>query len=138
MGMNDEQYPSGPWTGFYNYSPKDKHRMDLHINFANGQMAGEGNDDLGAFRIRGRYDAAAHECHWTKSYLGAHDVYYQGYREGKGIWGRWEINAFAHGGFHIWPKGQGEGEEQGTSIKKKHPIALIAPKPLAPTPTGSK
>jgi hypothetical protein len=80
--------------------------MDLHLTFANGHMSGAGNDDVGAFVIKGRYDATSLECHWTKGYLGGHEVYYQGYREGKGIWGRWEINAFDHGGFHIWPKGE--------------------------------
>ena len=27
------------------------------------------------------------ECDWTKTYVGARDVYYCGSREGKGIWG---------------------------------------------------
>ncbi len=99
--------------------------MDLHLNFANGNMTGEGNDDIGPFVIKGRYDAANHECHWTKTYVGAHDVYYEGYREGKGIWGRWEINAFCHGGFHIWPKGVGESEGKSDSVEEKPPVKLV-------------
>ena len=78
--------------------------MDLHLTFDHGHMSGAGNDDVGSFIVKGRYDPAALECHWTKAYLDAHEVYYEGYREGKGIWGRWEINAFERGGFHIWPK----------------------------------
>ena len=36
--MDDELFPSGPWTGFYNYTgPEDRHRMDLHLTFANGR-----------------------------------------------------------------------------------------------------
>jgi hypothetical protein len=31
-----ELFPSGAWTGFYNYRPKDKHRMDLDLTFAAG------------------------------------------------------------------------------------------------------
>jgi hypothetical protein len=108
--MSDELFPSGPWVGFYTYQPHDRHRMDLHLVFGGGRMSGDGNDDVGRFLIRGRYDAASRECHWTKSYVGRHDVYYTGYREGKGIWGRWEINAFNHGGFHIWPRAAGEGD----------------------------
>lgn len=132
MGMHDAQFPSGPWTGFYTYSgPKDKHRMDLHLDFTKGQMTGDGNDDIGAFVIRGKYDTVALECHWTKRYLGKHDVYYEGYREGKGIWGRWEINAYSHGGFHIWPKSAQEGETESTSAQEKQEVELVAPKSMA-------
>ena len=113
--VSDELFPSGPWTGFYNYRPGDRHRMDLHLTFANSNMTGDGNDDIGRFMIKGRYDAATRECHWTKTYVGAHDVFYRGFREGKGIWGTWEINIFGHGGFHIWPRGAGEGEAQSES-----------------------
>ncbi len=104
--------------------------MDLHTDFAGGKMLGLGNDDVGAFVIKGGYDAANRECHWTKSYQGAHEVYYEGYREGKGIWGRWEINAFCHGGFHIWPKGMGEGESVSEKAKEEKPVELVAPKPV--------
>ena len=82
--------------------------MDLDLTFANGLMSGDGRDDIGLFLIKGKYDAQSRECHWTKSYLGGHDVFYRGFREGKGIWGTWEINLFGHGGFHIWPVGGGE------------------------------
>ncbi len=106
--------------------------MDLRLNFANGQVVGEGNDDIGAFILKGRYDIASQECHWTKTYLGAHEVYYEGFREGKGIWGRWEINAFAHGGFHIWPEGAGDGKGQAESAKIKKPLILRRRRMLAP------
>ena len=49
--------------------------MDLNLAFSNGTMSGDGNDDVGRFLIKGRYDAPSRECHWTKSYLGAHDVF---------------------------------------------------------------
>ena len=75
-------------------------------------------DDLGRFLIKGRYDTANRECYWTKSYLGAHDVFYRGFREGKGIWGTWEIRPFAHGGFHIWPKRVGEGETEAVQANQ--------------------
>ncbi len=84
--------------------------MDLQLTFANGNMTGDGNDDIGRFLIKGRYDDASRECYWTKTYVGAHDVFYRGFREGKGIWGTWEITIQSHGGFHIWPRHAGEGE----------------------------
>ena len=120
--MSDKMYPSGPWTGFYNYQPKDKHRMDLHLSFTNGRITGEGSDDVGSFVIKGEYNAQSAECHWTKTYLGAHDVSYRGFREGKGIWGTWEIRADNRGGFHIWPKESGEGESTNTTALAKRPV----------------
>ena len=100
--------------------------MDLHLNFANGKLEGDGNDDVGRFLIRGRYDAATRECHWTKSYIGAHDVFYNGYREGKGIWGTWEITIKYHGGFHIWPRGSGEGDVETEKAEQTQPVDAIA------------
>jgi hypothetical protein len=60
--VSDDLFPSGPWTGFYNYQPGERHRMDLHLAFANGQMSGDGDDDVGHFTVCGRYDAATKEC----------------------------------------------------------------------------
>ncbi len=108
--------------------------MDLHLAFANGSVSGDGNDDLGRFLIKGRYDAANRECYWTKSYVGAHDVFYRGFRDGKGIWGKWEISVGAfrsHGGFHIWPRQTGEGE-QAESAESAEPIDAIAPQEVTP------
>lgn len=119
--MSDSLYPSGPWTGYYNYGPGERHRMDLDLAFTNGSLSGSGSDDVGRFLIRGRYDAG--ECYWTKSYLGAHDVFYRGFREGKGIWGTWEITIRDHGGFHIWPRRQGEGAENAAVAAEPKEVA---------------
>jgi hypothetical protein len=100
--------------------------MDLHLTFANGLLTGDGNDNIGLFRIKGKYDAASLECHWTKTYIGAHDVFYRGFREGKGIWGTWEISILAHGGFHIWPRRPGEAEEEAEREEQTEPVDAIA------------
>ena len=42
-----------------------------------------------------------------KAYIAGHDIYYRGFREGKGIWGLRELPNES-GGFHIWPLGEGE------------------------------
>ena len=123
--MSDADFPSGPWTGFYNYRPSDRHRMDLHLSFANGIMSGDGNDDVGRFLIKGRYDTSNSECYWTKSYIGRHDVFYRGFREGKGIWGTWEIKLFSRGGFHIWPRQAGEGAAETESEEKS--VEMVQP-----------
>ena len=83
--MAEEIFPSGPWTGFYNYGPGNRHRMDLLLTFANRSIIGDGIDDVGPFLIKGRYDTSTLECHWTKSYVGSHDVFYRGFGEGKGL-----------------------------------------------------
>jgi hypothetical protein len=90
--------------------------MQLHLTFANGVMSGDGNDDIGRFLIKGRYDSQSAESHWTKSYVGSHDVFYRGFREGKGIWGTWEIGILNHGGFHIWPKQVGDLPPEDSEI----------------------
>jgi len=100
--------------------------MDLDLTFAAGRMSGDGNDDVGRFMIRGQYDVRSLECWWTKAYVGAHDVFYRGFREGKGIWGTWEITLHDHGGFHIWPKRAGEGEAETASAAKGQPEQSVA------------
>jgi len=100
--------------------------MSLHLSFAGGRMSGDGNDDVGRFLIQGRYDAASLECHWTKTYPGSHDVFYRGFREGKGIWGTWEIHDGCRGGFHIWPRAAGEGEEQTEELSEPKPAEPVA------------
>jgi hypothetical protein len=129
--VTHDLFRSGPWTGFYNYSPQVKHRMDLDLTFAAGKMTGGGNDDVGRFVIKGQYDAQSLECWWTKTYVGAHDVFYRGFREGKGIWGAWEITVHNHGGFHIWPKRLGEGETQAEAIEQKQPVEATVAEPAA-------
>jgi hypothetical protein len=123
--MNEARFPSGPWTGFYNYHPGDRHRMELELTFAQGALAGSGLDDVGRFFVRGRYDAGSGECHWTKTYPGSHDVFYRGFREGKGIWGTWEIGVWSRGGFHIWPRAAGEGESEEAQAEQAEPVEAI-------------
>jgi len=124
--MTEELFPSGPWLGFYTYSgDRGRHRMDLGLTFANCIITGEGNDDIGAFVIRGRYDAKTKECHWTKSYVGKYDVLYRGFREGKGIYGKWEIGRLFHGGFHVWPRANGEGEGETESEEDEQPVEAV-------------
>src|ERR1043165_5104123 len=110
----DPRFPSGPWTGFFlQKSVPGRHRMELRLTFQNGSMTGEGRDWVGPFLIKGRYDLADGKCYWTKKYIGTHDVFYQGFNEGKGVWGIWQFSslpgstALGRGGFHIWPEGMG-------------------------------
>jgi hypothetical protein len=123
--MSEQEFPSGPWTGFYTYSATSgRHRTDLVLTFSGGRMTGEGCDRVGPFVIEGTYDAGSRECTWTKSYVAAHDVSYTGYREGKGIWGIWSI-CEVHGGFQIWPLNE-ESEAEVRELEEEEPRELNA------------
>lgn len=127
--MDDELFPSGPWTGFYNYTgPEDRHRMDLRLSFVDSRVSGEGIDDVGRFLIAGHYDGKGRECGWTKTYPGSHDVLYRGFAEDRGIWGTWEIAPWSKGGFHIWPRhvanGQSEQKEAAAGIPGQQQLVV--------------
>jgi hypothetical protein len=46
----------------------------------------------------------------TKTYVGAHSVFYCGQADENGIWGKWKI-MWMTGEFHIWPKKNGAHRE---------------------------
>jgi hypothetical protein len=106
--MSKPLFPSGPWVGFYVYDSNSTRRflMDLNLRFHNGRIDGDGADGLDTFVIKGVYDVPKKECNWQKIYPTTKPVIYQGYRESKGIWGRWLLPD-CKGGFHIWPLSEG-------------------------------
>src|SRR6516162_9061862 len=105
----DDRFRSGPWSGYF-LQFNVQSRTELALTFANGAISGIGGDWVGSFVIRGRYQTSDGKCWWTKRYLGKHEVAYQGWSEGRGIWGLWEIPRIGRGGFRIWPKGLEECE----------------------------
>jgi hypothetical protein len=125
----EDDFTSGPWTGFYVYEDDRRERMDLSLAFREGSVTGSGNDPIGPFSIRGRYDAGKNEVWWTKTYFGSHDVFYKGYRDNRGIWGTWEIHACGSGGFHIWPRGEGERRAEAAEADVETPVDVVAPGP---------
>ena len=125
----DPRFPSGRWIGFFlDARIPGRHQMELLLTFRRGTLSGEGRDWVGRFTARGRYATADGKCHWTKRYLGKHDVFYQGFNEGKGIWGTWEISAAdvgcCRGGFHIWPEGMPDPTEPHLTEEADLPDAL--------------
>ncbi len=110
-------FPSGEWTGFYTYSQGpgvDKEPMAFLLEFKDGIILGSGSDPVGPFSWRGTYDIEQMTCRIIKSYLGKHEVFYEGHVDENGIWGMWKI-LWNSGGFHIWPK----GHEAGEALKAK-------------------
>jgi hypothetical protein len=119
-------FPQGPWTGFYKYGRSTrKHRMDLVLTFADRTVSSGGNDDFGHFVVAGRFDGTKDECYWTKTYIGRHDVYYRGFRGGKGIWELWEPPR-ASSGFHIWPLGEKEGDQDHERAEEPAAVEAVA------------
>lgn len=122
---DDARFPSGPWTGFFLQKElPGRHTMELALEFRDGEIRGEGRDRVGKFLIKGKFEAASGRCWWTKSYIGRHDVSYQGYNEGRGIWGLWEIAPFWKGGFHIWPEGMADPTRPTISEAEDLPVAV--------------
>jgi hypothetical protein len=101
--MASSLFPSGDWYGFYTYHQHPgRFQMDIRFTFENGRISACGGDPVGEFILSGAYNEETRECQWTKRYLGGHSVLYEGFREGKGIWGTWDLRV-VKGGFHIWP-----------------------------------
>jgi hypothetical protein len=122
------QFPSGEWVGFYLY-PGHARRfmMDLILEFRGGVMSGEGSDGIGPFVIDGTYSESSLECSWVKTYVGKHSVFYTGYREGKGIWGNWNILQI-RGGFQIWPIGsQPPFDVEEEEAVDQQPVEVVQP-----------
>ncbi len=135
----DPRFPSGPWTGFFlQPSLPGRHRMELRLTFQGGRLTGEGRDWVGDFTLRGQYSVSDGKCYWAKRYRGKHDVHYQGYNEGKGIWGVWEIppeqnhGFLSRGGFHIWPEGMPDPTGQEMVEEADLPIHVDATRELVP------
>jgi hypothetical protein len=128
---SDSRFPSGPWKGFF-LQPgiTGRNWMDLVLAFRNGTIRGDGRDRVGPFLLTGRYDVAEGKCWWTKRYLGRHDITYNGYNEGKGIWGTWEDPraSYWRGGFHIWPEAMGDpyGQRLAEAIEKPVLVGVTA------------
>lgn len=128
---SDPRFPSGPWTGFF-LQPlvPGRHLMELRLAFHQGTITGDGRDWVGPFVVRGRYGLGDGKCHWTKRYVGKHDVFYQGYNEGRGIWGTWEIPAsdissHQRGGFHIWPEGMADPTGSHLTEEADLPVVVV-------------
>jgi hypothetical protein len=123
----DPRFPSGKWAGFWTQKlpTRERPKQEMTLTFHKGQIAGEGRDRVGAFLIRGFYSTEDGRCRWTKRYIGKHDVYYQGFNEGKGIWGTWTID-LTHGGFHIWPEGMSDPTNPALAAEAEVPVEAAA------------
>lgn len=129
--MNEDLFPSGEWVGFYTYDQaSDRHHMDLYLSFTmDGQIQGNGTDDLGAFTVRGKYDTNELKAYFTKFYPGSPDVFYEGVNENRRIYGSWQIDAATHGGFKIWPKQLGEDDSDEEIKHEEEELVEVVEQP---------
>ncbi len=120
----DDRFPSGPWTGFFLQKlGSGRHWMELNLTFRSGTITGAGRDWVGPFAITGRYSTQDGTCRCAKRYVGKHDVSYEGYNEGRGIWGLWTIDVPPlRGGFHIWPVGMPDPTQNRLSEEEDIPV----------------
>ena len=93
-------FPSGHWRGWY-VQFGAQHESNAQIEFIDGAMQGHGCDQVGAFRISGKYDPKSLTADWLKTYSGAHNVQYIGTLIGDVLQGTWTITCGAHGTFEL-------------------------------------
>jgi hypothetical protein len=126
----DARFPSGKWLGFWTQTVpiQAKPQQEMWLTFRDGVIQGEGRDLVGKFLVCGTYSTSDGRCFWTKRYVGQHDVFYQGFNEGKGIWGTWEIRGAItlKGGFHIWPEGLPDPTGSTLSEEADLPLKALA------------
>ena len=110
----DERFPTGEWIGFYlQPDSRQRHVMDLFLQFGRDRISGKGDDPVGEFTITGEYDTKTGKCSWVKQYVGQHSVQYTGEARERGIIGQWRIAGlpeFWFGPFFIWPRAFGDLE----------------------------
>lgn len=92
------------WTGWFKQGG-DKNDMELNLQVDNGGVFGYGMDEIGRFVMRGYTDMTQNCVSFVKSYLGQHQVMYNGAwfkKDGKEyIKGVWTIPGNGHGWFKM-------------------------------------
>jgi hypothetical protein len=118
----DARFPSGSWVGHWVQRGWGKQRTSVALKFCDGRITGEGSDILGKFVFTGHYDLKTGRCEWTKQYVGAHTVRYEGVSEGRELWlwGLWHVKNL-RGGFHLWPEGEADPTEKRTGATTEVP-----------------
>jgi hypothetical protein len=132
----DHRFPSGEWDGFWLQRGifEGRQKMALALTFLGGKVSGDGEDVVGKFSMRGRYDLSNGKVVIHK-YYPQHHVLYEGWAElDKGIWGVWTVPGLGKDGFHLWPKGMRDPSqptrraevEGGRDVKEKVRIVETA------------
>lgn len=96
---------SGQWAGFYNTGDEASARqhMDVMVRCDGERLSGVGQDGTGLFVVRGRYDSQNLECNGELTYSCGRRCRFQGYCDLEGMWGTWQGDGDARGGFRLRP-----------------------------------
>jgi len=137
--------PSGYWTGFYVYAHSaERHEMMIMLDFMQGNISGDGSDDIGTFTFDGTYNLSSMTCQFIKHYR-AHSIDYHGHIDENGIWGKWYfmpgptmsksdfemlqrlVPNRITGGFHIWPSNKefSEYELEMRKVKEEEVVKEV-------------
>jgi hypothetical protein len=86
------RFASGSWRGYYEQF-RGRYPQQQTMEFADGMVRGDGDDDIGPFRIEGQYhgDGEAVRIGWIKTYQNGHSVLYLGDYDGRWIRGTWTL-----------------------------------------------
>ena len=68
----EDEFASGPWTGFYIEWNGRRDRVDVSLAFKEGRVTGSGVSPVGV-SLAGRYDPEANEMHATVTDPDSHD-----------------------------------------------------------------
>lgn len=98
------RFRSGSWRGYYEQFG-ERYPQEQTMEFADGLVRGEGQDDIARFRIEGTYhrDGNTLRIGWIKTYEAGHSVLYLGATDGAWIRGRWELSDGYGEGFAFAP-----------------------------------
>lgn len=102
---------SGAFKGWFRYDGSaKKHATRVDIVFAKGKVTGAGEDEDGAFTVRGTYDGRARTASWTKAYdVGAGVRYAGAWNESlRVIEGTWSIPRSKPKGTFALGRGKGK------------------------------
>ncbi len=108
----------GVWRGWYEQNGTN-HEMRLKkFKVKGNKIEGKGQDDHGKFFFTGFY-TSENKVQFIKQYEGAHQVHYEGKREGQTLHGRWNLAGMS-GGFYLYKENEWDGHyvQQGV----QHPM----------------
>lgn len=130
-------FPSGQWRGYYTFSGCKHDVCEFILKFdPSGAVEGSGTDDVGQYKITGRFGLDSRRVAFTKQYIRGtrnaagqhkglnkgHQVEYRGELAGSalgaGVRGKWTIRHFIgdyDGVFHLWPAMEGWTDTTGPS-----------------------
>ena len=80
----------GVWKGWYEHNGTKTEMRLKKFNVKGNKISGKGHDEVGDFDVIGYYTAEK-KVSFVKQYKGAHQVMYNGEKDGQSISGHWAL-----------------------------------------------